>query len=295
MLIEEVLKHPTELITEDQRQLYFENGCVRLEGLISVDWIERLRAASFEMIERSRTVAKNDKIFVLEKGHSCETPRLKRVTSPVSHHEEFWHFASTSKIVEVVSDVVGPNVRFHHSKLNYMWADGGQRFDWHQDIQAWPHTNYSPVTVVLLMEDVEMDQGPLVAIKGSHTGPLYNLYDERDNFVIRIDDTELNWITEDVKEYMVGAAGTVFLLNCRTIHGSTTNHSSRKRPLLLNVYSSADAFPYGANPIPSKFDGVIVKGVPARWSHHDPRPCQVPPDWSQGYTGPWDHQKRKTS
>ena len=23
---------------------------------------------------------------------------------------------------------------------------------------------------------------------------------------------------------------------------------------------------------------------PARWSHHDPRPCLMPPDWSGGYT-----------
>jgi hypothetical protein len=54
--------------------------------------------------------------------------------------------------------------------------------------------------------------------------------------------------------------------------------------LLLNVYSAADAMPYTANPLPSKYSGAIVRGKPARWAYHDPRPCMLPPDWSGGYT-----------
>ena len=30
--------------------------------------------------------------------------------------------------------------------------------------------------------------------------------------------------------------------------------------------------------------GAIVRGKPAAWAHHGPRPCQMPPDWSGGYT-----------
>ncbi|HIB18403.1 MAG TPA: phytanoyl-CoA dioxygenase family protein, partial [Alphaproteobacteria bacterium] len=47
---------------------------------------------------------------------------------------------------------------------------GGQSCDWHQDIQAWPHTNYSPVTVGVLLEDTTLNQGPLTAIKGESQG-----------------------------------------------------------------------------------------------------------------------------
>ena len=295
MLIEQVLKYPAQILTEQERDYYFANGCVRIQSLISDHWLERIRLASAKLINQSRKVVENDGVFLLETGHSAETPRLKRLVSPVSHHPDFWSFASNSKIVDAVADVVGPNVRFYHSKLNYKWEGGGQSFDWHQDIQAWPHTNYSPVTVGLLLEDTTLDQGPLIAVKGSHKGELYDLYDERDNFVIRIEHSKLDWVTEEMREYMIGPAGTVFLLNCRTIHGSTKNNSNRSRPLLLNVYSAADAFPYVSNPIPSSFDGAIVRGAPARWSHHDPRPCQIPPDWSQGYVGPWAHQNHSSS
>ena len=81
-----------------------------------------------------------------------------------------------------------------------------------------------------------------------------------------------------------GPAGSVTGHNCRVIHGSAINHSDAGRPLLLNVYSSADAFTYTANPLPSRHEGEIVRGRPARMAHIDPRPCILSPDWSAGYT-----------
>ena len=92
------------------------------------------------MIKKSAKLSKSNEVFVLEDGHKFNQPKLKRLNSPVTHHPDFWKFAARSIIADAVSDVVGPNVRFHHSKLNYKWAGGGQRFDWHQDIQSWPHT-----------------------------------------------------------------------------------------------------------------------------------------------------------
>jgi hypothetical protein len=56
------------------------------------------------------------------------------------------------------------------------------------------------------------------------------------------------------------------------------------RPLLLNTLSSADAFAYTYNPLTTRYYGQVIRGEPARWSHHDPRPCLMPPDWSGGYT-----------
>ena len=57
---------------------------------------------------------------------------------------------------------------------------------------------------------------------------------------------------------LTGPAGSLVLLSCRVIHGSAGNRSPRMRPLLLNVYSSADSFPYVTNPIPSEYEGAIV-------------------------------------
>ena len=84
--------------------------------------------------------------------------------------------------------------------------------------------------------------------------------------------------------YLEGPAGSVTIHNCRTLHHSKANWSEIPRPLLLHVYSASDAMPYTHNPLPSKYYGAHVRGKPARWAYHDPRPCLLPPDWSGGYT-----------
>jgi ectoine hydroxylase-related dioxygenase (phytanoyl-CoA dioxygenase family) len=290
MLRHDILKHPTNLLTSVQRDQYFEEGAVIVEGAIPETWLKRLRAASDEILERSRSVAESDGQYILEAGHSTTAPRLKRLSSPVDHHPTFWDFTSSSPAVEAAADLVGPDVKYYHSKLNFKVARVGMKFDWHQDIQAWPHTDYSPITVGLYLEDCGMEQGPLITIKGSQDGPLHSMYDADRNWVLSIPEDQIDM---GKATPLTGPAGSLVMLNCRTIHGSAPNLSDRARPFLLLVYSSADSFPYMFNPIQSPRMGAIVRGNPALVSCHDPRSCEVPPDWSKGYVGPWAHQNQE--
>jgi ectoine hydroxylase-related dioxygenase (phytanoyl-CoA dioxygenase family) len=175
-------------------------------------------------------------------------------------------------------------VKFHHSKLNFKWAEGGEEVKWHQDITFFPHTNYSPLTIGTCLNDVGDEQGPLGVFPGSHKGDLFNQYNDKDQWVGCLNDEDLRRFDMSKAVYLTGPAGSITIHNCRTVHGSKKNMSDTGRPLLLNVYSSADAFPYTPSTLASGYEGDIVRGKPARWAHHDPRPCLIPPDWSGGYT-----------
>ncbi|MBM3491169.1 MAG: phytanoyl-CoA dioxygenase family protein [Alphaproteobacteria bacterium] len=284
MTPEEVLSHPARVLSQRQRERYFADGYLLLEGAVPIDWVERLRRVTEEMVERSRANAKSDGVFDLEPGHSAAGPRLRRLTSPVSHHPVYWEFAAKSVLGDVVADLVGPDVKFHHSKLNFKWQEGGAEVKWHQDIQAWPHTNYSPLTLGTYLYDVGEEQGPLGIIPGSHDGPLYNHFNDKEQWVGHILPRDLAGIDLTRAVYLTGPAGSVTVHNCRSVHGSKPNLSNLGRPLLLNVYSAADAYTYSVNPIPSPYEGAIVRGRRARMVHLDPRPCPAPPDWSGGYT-----------
>jgi hypothetical protein len=85
----------------------------------------------------------------------------------------YWEFASESLLGDIAADLVGPDVKFHSSKLNYKWPGHGEIVKWHQDIPAWPHTNYSLVTLGVYLEDVTEIKGPLISIPKSHDGPLF--------------------------------------------------------------------------------------------------------------------------
>ena len=57
-----------------------------------------------------------------------------------------------------------------------------------------------------------------------------------------------------------GKAGSVCLMHTRLQHGSEPNSSARARPLYICVYSAGDAIPLARNPMPSRFEGTIVRG-----------------------------------
>jgi hypothetical protein len=121
-------------------------------------------------------------------------------------------------------------------------------------------------------------------VRGSHDEPLFDQYNGRGEWVGCLSQADAAALDPARFVYLDGPAGSVTIHNCRTIHGSPPNRSAAARPLLLNVYAAADAFPYTRNPLQSRYDQAIVRGHAARWAHHDPRPCLMPPDWSGGYT-----------
>lgn len=288
---EEVLKHKPLVLSEAQRASYFRDGYLVLENYVPAEWLARLKGAMTEVIDRSRNETQSGDVFVLEQGHSAADPRLHRVTSPQDQHPVFWDFMRDPVITDLVADVVGPDVKFHHAKLNVKAGKGSREFKWHQDIQSWPHTDYSPVTVGVYIDGCTDDQGPLAFVPGSHEGPLYSMYDEKGSFAVALRDADAKLIGENQVKRATGGPGTTLLLNCRTIHGSTHNLSSASRPLLLPVYSSADSFCYVPSPITSPHMGDIVRGKPAHYASFDLRPCELPPDWRGGYRAPWSLQQ----
>jgi len=287
MLFVDVLKHKATVLSEAQRVDYGRNGFLALPDYVSASWLDRLCDAQDELLDRSRAYTESDEIYLLEEGHGAATPRLHRVTSPQDQHPTFWDFMRDPVMTDLAADVVGPDVKFHHAKLNVKSGRGSRGFKWHQDIQAWPHTDYSPVTIGVYLDGCTKDMGPLSFVRGSHDGPLYSMYDKAGNFVVRLRDEDLDGVTEDLIDRPTGGPGTVVLLNCRTIHGSATNATDRARPLLLGIYSSADSFAYTPSPITSPHQGDIVRGGPAEFACFDPRPCELPPDWRGGYKAPW--------
>jgi ectoine hydroxylase len=285
MTPEQVLAIKPKILTQAQREQYFSEGYLYVERAIDEHWIQRLRAATDELIERSRKVTRSDAIFDLEPAHRADAPRLRRVSNPVEQHPVFWEYCLNSPLPDIVADLVGPDVKFHHSKLNFKWAQGGEEVKWHYDISFWPHTNYSPLTVGTYLYDCGMQQGPLGVLPKSHLiDPMLSQYDSNGNWTGCLSDADVAKLQTSKTVYLTGPAGSFTIHNCRTLHSSPRNESDLGRPLLLNTMTSADAFPYTVNPIKPKHDQFMLRGKRARFAHHDPRPCLVPPDWSKGYT-----------
>ena len=268
---------PPKVLTEHQREAYRRDGFLAVPGLVPGAWLDRLRAVTAEFVDRSRELTESTPLFDLDTGHSAAEPRLRRLSAPTDLHPTYWEFASDSVVTDLVCDLLGPDVKFHHSKLNFKVAHGGEEVKWHQDIQFWPHTNYDLLTVGVFLEDVEPGMGEVGFVPGSHEGPLHDLYDG-DLWVGALSDADVARAGVDRAVFPTGPAGSVTVHHCRTIHGSARNTSDLPRPLLLQTYVAADAFPYTTLVQRSPHGEELIRGEPARWARHDPRPCLVPPD-----------------
>ena len=55
-------------------------------------------------------------------------------------------------------------------------------------------------------------------------------------------------------------AGSVCLMHTKVGHSSAANRGNRPRRLFIAVYSAEDAIPLSLNPLPSKHEGLIVRG-----------------------------------
>ncbi len=282
---EQILAHEPKVLSQEQREFYFENGYLQLESFISQDWLDRLWAVTNRLIDDSRSLGQSDKVFDLEPDHTAENPRLRRISQPVGLDPVYEEFGLRGPIVDLAEDLVGPDVKFHHSKLNLKWADGGEEVKWHQDIQFWPHTNYSPLTIGVYMDDVDDEMGPMGVIPGSHKGEIFDLYGDDGQWVGAVKDRDMGRVDVDKAVWLKGPKGSVTIHNCRMLHGSMANLSNRSRPLLLHTYASADALIMGDSIVTGvKFTDQIIRGQRAKWIHFDPEPCLNPPDWSKGYT-----------
>jgi len=292
MLRQDVLKHPARVLTAAQRAQFFADGYLTLPEL-RTGAVAGAAARGARRVDGAQPLGDAFGRDLGARGgpFPAAHPRLHRVTSPQDQHPTFWDFMRDQVMTDLAADVVGPDVKFHHAKLNVKSERGTRGFKWHQDIPAWPHTDYSPVSIGVYIEGCTAEQGPLSFARGSHEGPLFSQYDRAGNFVVHLSDADLTWLKDATIAHAVGGPGTTVLLNCRTVHGSLENRADRPRPLLLPVYSSADSFAYTPSPIVSPHLGDVVRGRPARVASFDPRPCELPPDFRAGYNPPWLAQR----
>ena len=284
MVPDRVRQHPPLVLHERQRERYFEDGFLAVPGYVGADWLDRLRAVVSAKIEESRVVTASDDQFDLAPDHSSDEPNIRRLRKAVDQHPELWEFARAPLVVDLVADLLGPDVRFHSSKLNFKWSDGGDAVRWHQDIQAWPHTNFGVLTFGIYLDDTGPAQGPLTALPGTHRGALFDQFDDDGRWTGAIAARDVASLPTHTATELGGAAGTVVLLHCRVVHGSAANYSPRMRPLLLNVYAAADALPMTPAPAPTSRTGLLVRGAEPLHVRMEPYPARLPPRWDQvGY------------
>ena len=229
------------MLTKDQIEFYNDQGYLMVEDVISESQHNEMMNLIEGFFEKSKNVTENNNIFDLEDGHSPNNPRLKRVKQPHQHTQFFSDIIKKSKIQSILIDLLGQNISLKTSKLNTKAPGGGAAVEWHQDWAFYPHTNDSILALGIMLNDVDLDNGPLMVIPESHKGPLLSHHNEG-VFCGAIDPSDKDFDMNKAIT-LTGKARSMTIHHVRTLHGSAPNNSDKDRLMLFYECNASDAWP----------------------------------------------------
>lgn len=273
------------MLSQQQVDRYRQDGFLALRNVIGARQLSVLLNELDGWIEESRSHSSNygetpdgKARFDLEAGHSAEQPKLRRVSNPVDISKAYREVLWNSAIIDAVTDLVGPDIKFHHSKINIKLPGMQTRVDYHQDHAFDPHTNDDSATASLLLDDMTEDNGCLRVVPGSHN-ERYSHY-QNDKFTGAIEPK----LTPDFERRSIpilGKAGDVCLMHSRTVHGSPPNRSNKPRRLLICDYRAADAFWLIPPLVLSVHSGRVIRGKPSRVARLVAGSIELPPPYKE--------------
>ncbi len=229
------------MIDDQDVARYQRDGYIVVPDVLSAQEVQELQRVTDGFVEASRQTLQHTDVFDLEPGHTAEQPRVRRIKTPHAQHPVYARMVRHPGIVAVLQKLLGPNIRFDLSKLNLKAAGFGSPVEWHQDWAFYPHTNDDLAAVGIMVDDFTPDNGSMLVIPGSHTGPIHD-HHAKGHFVGGIDPSKVD-VDFSRAVMCTGKAGSITVHHVRLIHGSSANVSGKPRRFLLHQYRAADAWP----------------------------------------------------
>lgn len=233
-------------LTQHQLRNYQKNGFIFLKNFFAEP-----EAALF--LREANRMAANPKIRKREEA--VTEPGNNEIRSIFRVHrlnDLFGRLVADTRLVNIARQILGDEVYIHQSRVNLKPGFVGKEFYWHSDFETWHVEDGMPrmralSCSILLTENNEFN-GPLMLIRGSHM-----------HYISCVGQTPAEHYKQSLKkqEYGVpdaaslrflvnrggihapkGAAGSVVLFDCNTMHGSSSNISPYPRSNLFFVYNS---------------------------------------------------------
>ena len=265
------------MLTQAQIQEYNEIGAIVVPDVLTPAEVQNLRAVTDGFVERARAITTHDAIYDLEDSHSPAQPRVRRIKAPHLHHAAYASLVRHPKIVAVLQDLWGPDIRFDTAKLNLKSAGFGAAVEWHQDWAFYPHTNDDLAAVGVMMDDMELENGPLLILPGTHKDPVVHDHHGEDGRFCGAMDPGKQEVDYRAAVPLTGKAGAITVHHVRAVHGSAPNTSNRDRRLLLFQFRAADAWPLLGFPEGMEaYDRLMVAGNPTLTPRLTPVPVKLP-------------------
>tara|TARA_Y100001934_G_C12248739_1_gene724007 strand:- start:437 stop:1267 length:831 start_codon:yes stop_codon:yes gene_type:complete len=200
-----------KVLTEDRIAFYHDNGYLApFDGVDPAD--ASAMCEDLHAFERDEGMRASE---IIVKGHLC--------------FRRSYEFSCHPGILDVVEDLIGPNIYALSSRFWMKPGRDGSYVSWHQDSAYFGLEPNELVTVWLALTDSTPENGCVRVIPGTHTGEIYShveTYDEK-NLLARGQSIEK--IDDSGAADLVLKAGQFSCHHERIVHGSNPNETDAMR------------------------------------------------------------------
>ena len=246
------------MLTETQINQYKEEGYALASEIFSAAELDRMEAEFDAIIERRR--ANNaDLESTWEGDWKNDQPAMEIVhTHDLQAYSAEWsRVLLHDRFTAALSDLIGPNVQLHHTKLFQKPPERGSAFPMHQDIPYFPHEKHTMMAAIIHLTDASEEMGCVRVVPGSHLlGALKTQTSGSDVY---------NYLNPDDYPIEKGTPcpakrGDVLFFSYLTIHGSGINTSNRvRKTVLVQVRDPSDHPTENAHR--SHAQGLMLRGI----------------------------------
>lgn len=208
------------LLSATEIEHYKSQGFVTPRYTLPPDVLVRLKASIEAVIDGNAAIRPEQLVGAHIK---------KSADTGVNGNERLLDFTRQPDILDMVEQLIGPDIIMWGSQVFSKPAGDGMAIPWHQDGQYWPMRPLSTVTVWVAVDPATTENGCLRVIPGTHKiGLMPHVSDNSEGLALNqglggdaIDDRKAVDVTLE--------AGQVSLHHVMLVHGSDANRSQKRR------------------------------------------------------------------
>ena len=213
------------MLSDDQVARYHEDGFVIPDFRLAVETLDAIRA------DHQRLLARQP-----EFRDYC--PAL------LAHDLSFLNYARNPDILDMVEQVIGPDIALWNSSFSAKPAGDGRETPWHQDGEYWPIRPIATCTVWMAIDDATTENGCLRFIAGSHKEKRLREHVTNDDpaYTLNQELAASEYDESDAVDLIL-EAGQVSLHDVFLVHGSKANISpSPRRGMTLRYMPTTSVY-----------------------------------------------------
>jgi ectoine hydroxylase-related dioxygenase (phytanoyl-CoA dioxygenase family) len=214
-------------LTQEQIDFFFEQGYLRCGKILKDDEIKALRR------EYDRVFSEVNATNLAAGGRDAakaDGKRMLQIMNVFERNSQFHRLVYDARFLDVVQDLIGPNIMLFHDQALFKPARTGGAVFWHQDNAYWKCRPANLVSCWLTLDDVTRENGAMQVIPGSHLKPAWHGETATSNVLIetKVDDSKA--VVVDLP------AGGCMFHHCQTLHYTQPNETDRQRHAFIMHY-----------------------------------------------------------